>query len=87
MAPKALTGLKRGMHRTRIGYLHQPFGGLNNQQNAMNGDLFLQRAMLQYKLSDKTTVTFDYQALPSQMISPYGYGYPYSSLGRFLREE
>jgi len=53
----------------RIGYLHDPFGqnkGINDQ-----GNLFLQRAMVQYKPSENLMLRVDYQALPSPLMVPY----------------
>ena len=70
--------------QVRIGFAHQPFGGLG-QNNGVNGNLFLQRARLQYKPSDKMTLTIDYQQLPSRMYSPYGY--PYRSYRRMWEED
>ena len=63
--------------QVRVGYLHQPFGSLG-QQSATSGNLFLQRAMLQYKPTENMTFTVDYQVVPSQLYSPYLYQYnPY----------
>lgn len=57
--------------QVRIGYLHQPFGGYGTAGDA-NGKLFLQRAMVQYKPSDKMSIVFDYQAYPSPIgVNPY----------------
>jgi hypothetical protein len=58
--------------QVRIGYVHQPFGGLN-QNAAVGGQLFVQRAMLQYKPSKNTTFSIDFQQVPSSMLSPYYY--------------
>jgi hypothetical protein len=59
-----------------IGYVHQPFGGFQNQ-DGQNGKMFVQRAMLQYKPSENMTLRIDFQQIPSSMYSPYGYGYGY----------
>jgi hypothetical protein len=58
--------------QVRIGYLHQPLGVLGSS-NAMNGQLFVQRAMLQYKPSKNMSITIDYQSIPYRMVSPYYY--------------
>jgi hypothetical protein len=56
--------------QVRVGYLHQPLGG-NQILSDQNGKLFLQRAMLQYKSTENTTLMLDYQSYPSTMMSPY----------------
>ena len=64
--------------QVRVGYLHQPFGGVLNKggmQNGINGTLFLQRAMIQYKPTKNMSITVDYQAYPSSMVSPFHYRY------------
>ena len=58
--------------QVRIGYLHQPFGGPGHL-NAIDNNLFLQRAMLQYRPSTNFSITVDYQVLPSPMVYPYHY--------------
>ena len=58
--------------QVRIGYLHQPFGGLQNQ-SPMNGKVFLQRARLEYKPSERTTFSIDIQQYPGPSLSPYPY--------------
>jgi hypothetical protein len=58
--------------QVRIGFLHQPFGGVG-MTNGMSGKLFIQRAMLQYKPSDKMSLTIDYQVLPASTRLPYYY--------------
>ena len=60
--------------QVRIGFMHQPFGGDNNLYRT-GSKVFVQRAMMQYKPSDKFSVTVDYQAFPVPMMNPYGYGY------------
>ena len=55
-----------------IGYLHQPFGGMDSQ-NPMNGKVFLERARLEYKPSDKTYFSIDFRQYPGSMMSPYYY--------------
>lgn len=60
------------MMQVRIGYLHQPLGGLGTN-NGINGKLFLQRAMLQYKPTETMSFTIDYQVFPSSFMSPYYY--------------
>lgn len=62
------------MMQVRIGYVHQPFGGLG-RTTGKNGALFVQRAMLQYKPSENMSFTIDYQVLPSSMVSPYYYNW------------
>ncbi len=57
----------------RIGYAHQPLGGGMGLNGGDNGQLFLQRAMIQYKPSENTTFTLDFQSLPSSMVYPYSY--------------
>ncbi|MFH1940870.1 MAG: hypothetical protein ABIL68_02105 [bacterium] len=58
--------------QVRIGYLHQPLGVFGNS-NTMNGQVFVQRAMLQYKPYKNMSITVDYQSIPSRMVSPYYY--------------
>jgi len=60
--------------QVRIGFVHQPFGG-NNNLYKVGSKVFVQRAMMQYKPSDKFSVTVDYQAFPSPMMNPYEFGY------------
>jgi len=58
--------------QVRIGFMHQPLGSMSmSNANNMNSKVFLQRAMLQYKPSDKMSITIDYQALPNSMYRPY----------------
>lgn len=66
--------------QVRFGYLHQPFGDMNNQQ-LMDGKLFLQRAMLKYEPAENMSIIFDYQTYPSPMMMPssYYYGKPFQS--------
>jgi len=60
--------------QVRFGYLHHPFGmGGFNSANSNNSKFFIQRAMLKYKPSKNFSVTIDYQQIPQNMISPYGY--------------
>lgn len=66
--------------QVRVGFLHQPLGGGLGMTNGQNGKLFLQRAMVQYKPSEKMSITFDYQVYPYSMASPY-----YRYRGRTLR--
>ena len=69
------------MMQVAIGYVHQPFGGFQNQEG-QNGKMFVQRAKLQYKPSKNMSFTIDYRAVPYSMYSPYGYsryGARYSS--------
>jgi hypothetical protein len=57
--------------QVRVGFLHQPFGAYGNTGD-QNGKLFLQRAMLQYRPSDKMSIVFDYQAYPTSFgVNPY----------------
>ena len=62
-----------------VGYLHQPLGGVGLNPG-VNGKLFLQRAMLQYKPSDTMTLTIDYQQVPNPFHSRYS---PYSTYSRW----
>ncbi len=57
--------------QARIGFLHQPLGGGFGMMNGQNSKVFLQSARFQYKPSDKTSITFDYQVIPSSMAYPY----------------
>ncbi len=56
--------------QVRIGYVHQLFG-IMNQSNGMNGKVFVQRALIEYKPSKNMRLTIDYQADPVFMTSPY----------------
>jgi hypothetical protein len=56
--------------QVRVGYSHQPFGG-TGLNPGMNGKVFLQRALLQYKPLKNMTVTLDYQQMPSRLYYPY----------------
>ncbi|NQT24357.1 hypothetical protein HQ585_03280 [candidate division KSB1 bacterium] len=58
------------MMQVSVGYMHQPLGGAGMQNN-QNGNVFLQRAMLQYKPTENMTLTVDYQQLPYNAMSPY----------------
>jgi hypothetical protein len=58
----------------RIGMLHQPFGQSPLNQDS-NGKIFIQRAMMRYQPTSSMTLTFDYQALPSNYYLPYRYRY------------
>ncbi len=62
------------MMQVRFGYLHHPFGmdGLNSI-NSNNSKFFIQRAMIKYQPSKNFSFTIDYQQIPQNMISPYGY--------------
>ena len=62
------------LFQVRVGFLHQPFGG-QGQSGNLNGQIFVQRAMLRYKPSEKMSITIDYQAYPSTMYSPYNFWY------------
>jgi len=59
--------------KVSIGFLHQPFQGQNSLE--IGNKLFVQQAMMQYKPSDKFTVTVDYQAYPAPMMNPYNSRY------------
>jgi len=65
--------------QVRVGYLHQPLGGMEVNPG-VNGKLFLQSALLQYKPSDNMTLTIDYQQIPSSFYSRYS---PYSTYSRW----
>lgn len=56
--------------KVSIGYMHQPFGGPQLNQNS-NGQVFVQQARLQYTPFKNTMITFDFQQMPS----PYFWGY------------
>ena len=56
--------------QVRIGYAHQPFG-MMNQSNGMNGKVFIQRAMIEYKPTKNMKLTIDYQVNPNTMVSPF----------------
>lgn len=59
--------------QVRIGFLHQPFGDMGMSQTT-GSRVFVQRALLQYKPSDKMSISIDYQVLPSSLYySPYYY--------------
>jgi len=58
--------------QVRVGYLHPLFGNFGGM-NLTNGKLFVQRAMLSYKPSNKMSFTIDYQVMPSFLYSPYYY--------------
>jgi len=60
--------------QVRFGYLHQPFGNMNNLTQ-MDGKFFLQRAMLMYQPTENMSIVFDYQAYPSPMMLPNSYYY------------
>ncbi|MBN2416779.1 hypothetical protein JXO52_13105 [bacterium] len=56
-----------------VGYAHQPFTLAGS--NPDKGQVFLHRAMLQYKPSAKTEITLEYQQIPARLYSPYYYRY------------
>ncbi|MBN2029549.1 hypothetical protein JW824_04825 [bacterium] len=56
--------------QVRIGYVHQPFG-MMDQSNGMNGKVFIQRAMIEYKPTENMKLTIDYQAHPNTMVLPF----------------
>ncbi len=58
--------------RVAIGYLHQPFGGPILAKNA-GGNLFVQKASLQYRPSKNTVFSIQYESLPYGMRDPYSY--------------
>lgn len=53
-----------------VGYMHQPFGGPILAKNA-GGNLFVQRASLQYRPSQNTIFSIQYESLPYGMHNPY----------------
>jgi len=55
--------------QVRMGYAHQPFNIAGDRPN--KGQFFLQKAMLQYKPSENTQITIEYQSIPAGMFSPY----------------
>lgn len=61
-----------------VGLLHQPFPG-NNELQQIGTKLFIQHARMQFKPSDKFSVTVDYQAYPAGTYNPYRRGYGYNS--------
>lgn len=59
--------------QVRIGFLHQPLGDMGMSQTT-GSRVFVQRALLQYKPSDKMSISIDYQVIPSSLYySPYYY--------------
>ncbi len=58
--------------QVRIGYAHQPFG-MMNQSDGMNGKVFIQRAMIEYKPTENMKLRIDYQVNPNTMVSPFYY--------------
>lgn len=56
--------------KVSIGYMHQPFGGPQLNQNS-NGQVFLQQARLQYMPFRNTMITLDFQQVPG----PYFWRY------------
>lgn len=51
---------------------HSPFGnGLAGNQGTQ---VFVRNAMVQYDVSDNTSITFQFRQLPSGMYGGYGYG-------------
>lgn len=56
--------------QVRVGYMHQPLGGMASR-TGQNGNVFLQRAMLEYKPTESMTFTVDYQQIPYNTLSPY----------------
>lgn len=58
--------------QVRIGYIHQPFG-MMNQSDDMNGKVFIERAMIEYKPAENMKLRIDYQVNPNAMVSPFYY--------------
>lgn len=56
--------------QVRVGWVHQPFQS-GNTLYTVQSKVFVQRAMIQYKPSEKFSFTLDYQAFPSPLMSPY----------------
>lgn len=57
--------------RLDVSFLHSPFGGSNfvNSDNNLNGEVIIRNAELNYQISDKAHIRFQYQQLPR------GYGF------------
>ena len=64
------------MMQVSVGYLHQPFGGVNGlNKNPLQGEVFLESAMFQYKPTENMSITVDYRQIPRSAVSPYSYYY------------
>lgn len=58
--------------RVDVSFFHSPFGSNNLYGDSQNGpQVLLSNAELNYKISDRATISFQYRRLP---YSPYGYG-------------
>ena len=58
------------MMQLRVGYLHQPFGGMNSIRPSVNNTFFVQGAQILYHPSKNLRVSLEYESIPS-MMSPY----------------
>lgn len=69
--------------RVDVSFLHSPFGGnLAQGQNSFQNQVIIENAELNYKISDKAFIKFQYRQLPAGY---YGYGYDSFGSGRFGR--
>ena len=73
--------------RVDVSFLHSPFGGdLYSQQGGFQNQVIIQNAELNYKISDRASIHFQYSQLPRGYgygYSPFGYGYGYNRYNPF----
>jgi hypothetical protein len=62
------------MMQVRIGYLHQPFGKSDFQQEGFN-KVFIQGATFKYEPSENMKFIIDFQSIPAGSVPLYPYGY------------
>lgn len=71
--------------RVDVSFLHSPFGGnLAQGQSSFDNQVIIRNAELNYKISDRAFIRFQYQQLPAGFgygYDPYGYG----GFGRYNR--
>ncbi|MEX2602060.1 MAG: hypothetical protein WD355_10450, partial [Balneolaceae bacterium] len=64
-----------------VSFLHSPFGNsfMTNQQNSLGGRILIDRAQLDYQISENSRLSIQFSQRPS--YSPFGH-YPGSMYGR-----
>lgn len=62
--------------RLDLSVLHSPFGNsFMSNNDGLNADFMIRNAELNYQISDKSNISFQFQQVPSYGTNPWGYGY------------
>ena len=71
--------------RVDVSFLHSPFGGnATTGQSQFQNRIVIQNAELNYRISDKASIHFQYQQLPTSYFGYDSYGYGrYNRYNRF----